>query len=478
MLFNSKYKFILTPLFLLITSISFLYSCNKSNQDSNSNAKELEDNSMNNNLEKESLKVAPKNEQDKIDSLEKRIKELESRADHFEKKSKKYESDIDYSNTEYSKELRRKIFKCMFFARIESDSEIGKTRQIDKMKTYKDLETFWRKRPGYQAASKDYFKYCNESLDLFFLPSTNHVISTDGTEKAAPYEPYFSQNFEYEEKEILSVYKLLYSYLDKKTHQRPPIYLELLSSLALKNYIYLFLEIAPFYSLKNDSEIGLYTQEELANPTSTPPFTLALWLNMSQDFLDIAIDQQKVLTGEFLMAYLLKDLKSPDKTLRTELLELLKHAKLLAKNLFTQDIKKTLIKTGSSQSLNDIQFSVKNIENLRKEFSSWDFINDNGSLRVVYRVANDKKKVFNPESDIILELSFKDGKIDYSRPGPLEKDSDDGFIYTQGLKTFKNLQDKNDYILTERLKTLMDLKAKVDKEIKAKTNYAEKFSKN
>ena len=51
-------------------------------------------------------------------------------------------------------------------------------------------------------------------------------------------------------------------------------------------------------------------------------------------------------------------------------------------------------------------------------------------------------------------------------------------VTTQGLKTFKAFQDKNGYILSERLKTLVDLKAKVDEEIKAKTNYAEKYSKN
>ena len=268
----------------------------------------------------------------------------------------------------------------------------------------------------------------------------------------------------------------------------PFVYSSLQSSRAVKDYVNLFLEIFPFYflinydyNLKYFRQDQIFTQEKLSTIQLSKiyddySYRIKNRFKRSLEIIDIALEQHKVLNGELLMENLLADLKSSDLAIRKELLEILKVAKLVAKNLFLQDIKK-IQGAKNSQDLNDISFTVENIENLRKHFPSWDFIDDEGSLRVVYRVIGNNKKEFDPESDVMLELSFQDGRIDYGRPGPSEEESDDGYILTQGLKTFKDIPDETGYIRTERLKTLQDLREKVKKEEDAKINYAEKFKK-
>ena len=259
--------------------------------------------------------------------------------------------------------LEKDIKSCLHFL-FKGAHRLGEERRIDSFNNYDDLSSFY-------ARKRDVFAQCYDGLyKVFFEYLTTkqfHTLLKLRSHKN-PKKPYIEQ--------ALKNYEEVYHYCqERKGQDFEPLLAEPLYPEMIRIYVLLLLEVFPFEELV-DKDKNLYSQEDLSSKDFKPLSSeLEKALQAAKRILEVAFLQQKVLSGHMCMEEMLQDLESGLVPERMRLYKILRKNPIIAQNLFTESLHKTIKENDQTFLLYAMRlYSRHETLSLKEDFDYlWDF---------------------------------------------------------------------------------------------------------
>lgn len=285
------------------------------------------------------------------------------------------------------------IKKCMAFLGID---KLGGQPLFYKIKSYDELKRYFTEgKKAYEScvdALKDNFNEYSFSENkelhpIFYLKYYEFKDSPDIEEKRKSYE-------------------LLFNYCDNhpKRNESLPFSAFLSSPLnydKIRYHTLLLLEMLPFEQV-SDLEGNLENEDNISSKDFKYETALFKSLEKAKQLIEFALLQQELLSGRFCMDEIYSDFKSSHPETRENLYHILQKHPILATNLFTESLHKTMNEKGNDFLMYDIFLESKDsLPILKDDFNKdWHFRfpkncedkeeNPYKCMKAVYRVSHIK----------------------------------------------------------------------------------------